>query len=153
MLIGAKLSFSKMFVGQVTVAGLDKADGFDFWRKIFAASWIRNDHLWEDTRQALDALVIVAGVLVVVGVIELSYQRAPAREASGPRSRCSSGSSAAWSGSSGSLNTDGVGANTVFGIVMGAGILVGVIGWGRWRYDPLRRKGAFQVDGKAGRSR
>ena len=29
MLIGAKLSFSKMFVGQVTVAGLDKADGFE----------------------------------------------------------------------------------------------------------------------------
>ena len=34
---------------------------------------------------------------------------------------------------------------------MGVGILVGVIGWGRWRYDPLRRKGAFQIDGKAGR--
>src|SRR5262249_47805191 len=40
MLIGAKLSFAKMFVGQVTVSGLDRAHGFDFWRKVFAASWI-----------------------------------------------------------------------------------------------------------------
>ena len=54
MLIGAKLSFSKMFVGQVTVAGLDKADGFEFWHKIFAASWIRNDHLWESRDTLLD---------------------------------------------------------------------------------------------------
>ena len=48
VLIGAKLSFSKIFSGQVVVEGLDEADGYDFWSKVFAASWIRNDHVWED---------------------------------------------------------------------------------------------------------
>ena len=83
-------------------------------------------------------------------MIELSYQRAPAREASGLIALLV-GIVGGLVGFFGLLNTDGVGANTVFGIVMGVGILVGVIGWGRWRYDPLRRKGAFQIDGKAGR--
>jgi ribose/xylose/arabinose/galactoside ABC-type transport system permease subunit len=150
MLIGAKLSFSKMFVGQVTVAGLDKADGFSFWRKVFAASWIRNDHLWESRDTFWTALVIAAGVLVVVGVIELSYQRAPARDGVGLIALLI-GVAVGLIGFAGLLNTDGVGANTVFGLLVGIGILLGVIGWGRWRYDPLRRKGAFQIDGKAGR--
>ena len=83
-------------------------------------------------------------------MIELSYQRAPAREASGLIALLV-GIVGGLVGFFGLLNTDGVGANTVFGIVMGVGILVAVIGWGRWRYDPLRRRGAFQIDGKAGR--
>ena len=118
VLIGAKLSFSKMFVGQVTVAGLDKADGFSFWRQVFAASWIRNDHLWESRDTFWTALVIAAGVLVVVGVIELSYQRAPAREASGLIALLV-GVVVGLVGFFGLLNTDGVGANTVFGLLMG----------------------------------
>src|SRR5262249_5619659 len=51
----------------------------------------------------------------------------------------------------GLLTTDGIGANTVFSLVTGAGILVGVVGWGLWRYTAVRRTGAFAIDGRNGR--
>ena len=78
VLIGAKLSFAKLFAGQVVVEGLNEADGYDFWRKIFAASWIRNDHLWEAATRCGPHLVIAGVALSSAGVLELSYQRAPA---------------------------------------------------------------------------
>src|SRR5262245_21092063 len=110
MLIGAKLSFSKMFVGQVTVSGLDEADGFGFWRRVFAASWIRNNHLWED-RDVLWTTLVIAGVaLIVVGVLELSYQRAPSLDRRGLIGLLL-GLIVAGAGFVGLLNTDGVGAN------------------------------------------
>ena len=61
MLIGAKLSFAKLFAGQVVVEGLDESAGYDFWSKVFAASWIRNDHLWED-RDIVWTILVIAGV-------------------------------------------------------------------------------------------
>ena len=107
MLIGAKLSFSKMFVGQVTVAGLDKADGFEFWRKIFAASWIRNDHLWESRDTFWTALVIAAG-----RPRRRRRDRAQLPAGPGPRGLGADRAArrdrrSAWSGSSGSSTPTG----------------------------------------------
>ena len=150
MLIGAKLSFAKLFAGQVVVEGLDNASGYDLWRQVFAASWIRNDHLWETRDNFWAALVIIGIALVVAGVLELSYQRAAERDSKGLAALVG-GLIVAGAAFAGLLATDGVGVNFVFGLLVGAGILVAVIGWGVWRYDPLRRKGAFQVDAGAGR--
>ena len=150
MLIGAKLSFAKLFAGQVVVEGLDNASGYDLWRQVFAASWIRNDHLWETRDSFWAALVIIGIALVVAGVLELSYQRAAERDSKGLAALVG-GLIVAGAAFAGLLATDGVGVNFVFGLLVGAGILVAVIGWGVWRYDPLRRKGAFQVDAGAGR--
>ena len=86
----------------------------------------------------------------MAGVLELSYQRAAERDSKGLAALVG-GLIVAGAAFAGLLATDGVGVNFVFGLLVGAGILVAVIGWGVWRYDPLRRKGAFQVDPGAGR--
>ena len=83
ILIGAKAGFSRLLAGQVVVEGLNESDGYDFWSKIFAASWIRNDHLWEDRDVAWTILLIVGAALVAIGVLELSYRRAEQRNAKG----------------------------------------------------------------------
>jgi ribose/xylose/arabinose/galactoside ABC-type transport system permease subunit len=150
MLIGAKLSFAKLFVGQVTVAGLQDAKGFDFWQKVFAASWIRNDHVWEERDKLWTALVILGVALVVVGVLELTYQRSQTRDGRGLIAAVV-GAALAALGFGFLLNTDGVGANVVFGGLTGLGVLIAVVGWGQWRFEPMRRRGNFVISGSVGR--
>ena len=115
MLIGAKLSFSKMFVGQVTVAGLDKADGFELLAQgLRGLVDPQRPRLGGPRQAAGPSLVIAAGRRSSsLGVLELSYQRASGPRQPGASSRCSSGSRSASIGFAGLLNTDGVGANTV----------------------------------------
>ena len=150
MLIGAKLSFAKLFAGQVVVEGLDESSGYNFWSKVFAASWIRNDHQWE-ARDTFWAGLVIAGIaLVVAGVLELTYQRSPSTDSKGLIALLLglAGAAAAFAGL---LTTNGVGINFVLGLVVGVAILVAVVGWGLWRYSPLRRRGSFDVDPAAGR--
>ena len=144
VLVGAKLSFAKLFTGKVVVEGLDRSRGYSFWSSIFAASWIRNKHLWENRDAAWAVLVIVGAGLVVVGVLELSYQRASARESRGLIALLVGvvGAGAAFLGL---LNTDTTTSNSIFGVLVGAGILVAAIGWGLWRYESLHRRGTFEV--------
>jgi ribose/xylose/arabinose/galactoside ABC-type transport system permease subunit len=150
VLIGAKLSFAKLFTQKVVVEGLDRANGYSFWSKIFAASWIRNNHQWE-SRDTLWTVLVIAGVaLVSAGVLEMSYQRAPALDSRGLIALLL-GLGGAGAAFLGLLNTDGVGANVLLGVLVGLGILVAVIGWGLWRYAPLHRRGRFEVGREAGR--
>jgi ribose/xylose/arabinose/galactoside ABC-type transport system permease subunit len=150
VLIGAKLSFAKLFTSKVVVEGLDRAHGYDFWRAVFAASWIRNNHLWESRDDAWTALVIAGVALIAAGVLEMSYQRAANRDARGLIALVVGllGAGAAFVGL---LQTDGTTANFVLGALVGVGILVATIGWGVWRYEPLHRKGAFEISGSVGR--
>jgi simple sugar transport system permease protein len=150
MLIGAKLSFAKLFAGQVVVEGLDKSTGYNFWSKVFAASWIRNDHQWEARDTFWTALVIAGVAFVVAGVLELTYQRATATDKKGLIALLV-GLAGAGAAFAGLLTTNGVGINFVLGLLVGAGILVAVVGWGIWRYSPLRRRGSFVIDRAAGR--
>jgi simple sugar transport system permease protein len=150
MLIGAKLSFAKLFVGQVTVAGLERGKGFSFWRKVFAASWIRNDHIWESRDDLWTVLVILGAALIVAGVLEMTYQRSAEKDGKGLVAVLI-GAALAAVGFGALLNTDGIGANTVYGLLTGLGILIAVIGWGQWRFAPIRRRGAFVLDGSVGR--
>ncbi len=150
MLIGAKLSFAKLFAGQVVVEGLDNSSGYNFWSKVFAASWIRNNHLWEARDTFWTGLVIAGVALIVAGVLELTYQRAPTTDSKGLIALLA-GLVAAAAAFAGLLTTNGVGINFVLGLVLGVTIVVAVVGWGLWRYSPLRRRGSFDVDPAAGR--
>jgi ribose/xylose/arabinose/galactoside ABC-type transport system permease subunit len=150
VLIGAKLGFSKLFSGQVTVEGLDEGKGYAFWRKIFAASWIRNDHIWSD-RDTVWTILMIAGVaLIAAGVLELSYRRAEPRN---PKGLIAFGIGAivAFAGFYGLLNSDGVQKNVVNGILVGVGVLVAALGWGAWRFPPIGRRGPVQLVAAAAR--
>ncbi|MBA3604423.1 MAG: hypothetical protein H0W46_00320, partial [Acidimicrobiia bacterium] len=145
MLIGAKLGFSKLFAGQVVVEGLDEASGYGFWRNVFAASWVRNEHLWEDRDVVWTVLLLAGVVLVVVGILESSYRRAPSRDATGLLVT-GVGAAVALVGFIALLRTDGVGTNTVFGAVTGVGVLMASLGYGRWRFPRLGKRGRVQLD-------
>jgi simple sugar transport system permease protein len=150
ILIGAKLGFSKMFSGQVTVEGLNEGKAYDFWRKIFAASWIRNDHIWND-RDVVWTILVIAGVaLISAGILELSYRRAQRRNAKGLIA-FGIGAVVAFAGFYGLLNSDGVQKNVVNGIILAVGVIGAVLGWAAWRFPPIGRRGPVQLVGSAAR--
>ncbi len=135
MLKGGKLGFSKLFTDKVIVEGIDQAHGYDFWRRIFASSWIRNDHVFDARDVLYTALVIIGVVLVVLGLLELTYTRAERLRTDGLIVALV-GAAAALGGFAGLLTSDGTGANTVFGLLVGVGIVVSAYGVARWRYAP-----------------
>ena len=147
VLIGAKLGFSKLFSGQVVVEGLNEAAGYGFWRKVFAASWIRNLHIWND-RDIVWTILVIAGVaLIAAGVLEMSYRRAEPRNPKGLIG-FAVGAAVAFAGFYGLLNSDGVSKNVVNGALVGAGVLVAVLGWGAWRFPPIGRRGPVKLERK-----
>jgi ribose/xylose/arabinose/galactoside ABC-type transport system permease subunit len=150
VLIGAKLSFAKIFAGQVVVEGLNEADGFDFWQKVFASSWIRNERVWND-RDTVWAILAILGVgCIVIGVLEMSYRRAPHRNAKGLIG-FGGGTVVAYAGFYGLLNSDGVSKNIFNSILVGVGILIAVLGWAAWRFPPIGRRGPVQLEARAAR--
>ena len=147
VLIGAKLGFSKLFSGQVVVEGLNNAAGYGFWRKVFAASWVRNDHIWND-RDIVWTILVIAGVaLVGAGVLELSYRRADPRNPKGLIGFVV-GAGVALAGFYGLLNGDGVAKNVINGALVGAGVLVAALGWGAWRFPPIGRRGPVKLESR-----
>jgi ribose/xylose/arabinose/galactoside ABC-type transport system permease subunit len=150
VLIGAKLSFAKLFSGQVTVEGLNEANGYDFWRRIFAAAWIRNDHVWE-SRDTLWAILLIAGVtLVVAGVLELSYERSASLDVKGLIGFVA-GAAVAVAGFVGLLNTDGVGANFLYAVIVAVGLTGASLAWGWSRFRPIGWRGPVRLDRQAAR--
>ncbi|RMH68305.1 MAG: ABC transporter permease, partial [Actinomyces sp.] len=116
MLKGGKLGFSKLFTDKVIVEGLDQAHGYDFWRRIFASSWIRNDHVL-DSRDTVYVVLVVIGVsLAILGLLEMTYTRARHQRPVGLVVALV-GAGAALAGFVALLGTDGTGANTVFGLL------------------------------------
>jgi ribose/xylose/arabinose/galactoside ABC-type transport system permease subunit len=150
VLIGAKLGFSKLFAGQVVVEGLNEGKGYAFWRKIFAASWIRNDHIWAD-RDVVWTILVIAGVaLISAGILELSYRPAERRNPKGLIG-FAVGAAVAFAGFYGLLNSDGVQKNIFNGAIVAVGVLGAVLGWGAWRFPPIGRRGPVQLVGPAAR--
>jgi ribose/xylose/arabinose/galactoside ABC-type transport system permease subunit len=148
VLFGAKAGFSRLFTGQVTVEGLNQADGYGFWRRFFAASWIRNDHIWAD-RDIVWTILVIAGIgLLAAGILELSYRRAERRNLKGLIA-FGVGAVIALAGFYGLLNSDGVQKNVVNGVIVGVGVLVLAVGWGASRFHPLVRRGPLRLDRSA----
>ena len=148
MLIGAKLSFAKLFSGQVTVEGLNEAKGYDFWR--------------EDLRRQLGAAtttcgragttpwtaLLIAGVAcIAIGVLEMSYQRRAQRNRKGVIA-AAVGAAIAAGGFFGLLNTDGVGPKLLYGTIVGVGVIGAVLAWAMWRFHPIGRRGRVALDGR-----
>ena len=90
-------------------------------------------------------LLIVGVALVIIGVLELSYRRAEQRNAKGLIA-AAVGVVVAFAGFYGLLNSDGVQKNIVNGALLGAGVLVAVLGWAMWRFPPLGRRGTVTFE-------
>ena len=138
ILIGAKLGFAKLFTNKVLVEGLDEASGYEFWNGIFGASWLRNGHVWDGRDWAWAGLLVFGGTALLLGTLELSYAR---RTASNPAGIITSlaGTVAALAGFALLLTQDG--ANMAYGLLTGAGVIVGVAGWCLARYERPQQSG------------
>ncbi len=133
ILIGAKLGFAKLFTNKVIVEGLDRADAYEFWRNIFGASWIRNNHVWDGRDWAWGGLLVLGGVALLLGILELTYARSGKSNPAG----IVTGVIGAVAGVFGFvmlLTQGGKASDWIWGIVTGAGVLVGVAGWCMARY-------------------
>lgn len=147
-LIGAKLGFAKLFTDKVIVEGLDVAPGYDFWNALFGATWIRNEHVFADRDLTFAILLIAGSVLTLIGLFELSFTpRRPSRPVGLGVGVV--GAAAALFGLRQLVETDTVAANWTYGVLVGAGVLVGMAGWGAWRYQPAVLSG--QESPKLGR--
>ncbi|MCY4069223.1 MAG: hypothetical protein OXE79_09005 [Acidimicrobiaceae bacterium] len=143
MLIGAKLGFSKLFTNKVLVEGLDEAEGYDFWNGIFGAEWLRNGHLWDERRwsgfwlvrdEIWAGLLIFGSLALLFGLFELTYERRATVSSTGVAVSLA-GAAAAVAGFAALNNSDGRGANTIFGVLLAAGVVVSVAGWCLARYE------------------
>ena len=143
MLIGAKLGFSKLFTNKVLVEGLDEAEGYEFWNGIFGAEWLRNNHLWDVrswsnlwlVRDEMWALLLIGGIVaLMLGTFDLTYARRSTPNAAG-LVVAAGGTALALVGLILLVGQDGLTSNWIGGICVAAGVLVGVAGWCRSRYE------------------
>ena len=171
ILWGGKLGFAKLFTDKVIVGDggqLRDAGGFDFWSGIFGAEWVLNPqkvesgeidangqaimeivpgtgHVWDGRDWAWGAMLILGGACLLLGVLELSYRR---RRATNPTGMLVAliGAIVAAVGFAYLLIQGGAASDWIGGILVGAGVLVGVGGWCLGRYEPADRSEATASD-------
>lgn len=153
---GAKLGFAKLFTDKVIVEGLNNAPDFEFWNNIFGATWVRNDHIWDSFLGGRDmvygVLVTIGLSILVLGLLELSFRRRDEKRPAG-LALFAIGSVATYGGLIALTQTDSVAANWTWSIVMAAGIIVGLLGFAVWRYEPDQNGvGGLALGDKAGRN-
>ena len=156
VLRGGKLGFSKLFVDKVIVEGLDDAPDYDFWANIFGAVWIRNDHIWDSFLGGRDMvfgiLATLGAAALAVGLMELSMTARPKGAPGKGMVLLVAGSAASAAGLVALTATDGVAANWMWSIVMAAGVVVAVVGYCSWRFEPSSASsGGLSLGGKTGR--
>jgi ribose/xylose/arabinose/galactoside ABC-type transport system permease subunit len=145
VLRGFKLGFSKLTIDNISVGRIDEGHGFDFWQPIFAGVWARNDHQW-DTRDWVYTIGILLGLtLLALAVYEANYLRKKAMNPAG-LGLFAGGAAGAVVGVALMHTTDGVGANTVAGLVIVASMVVGFGGLAVWRYQPVTRENSIHLD-------
>jgi simple sugar transport system permease protein len=150
VLIGAKLGFAKLFTDKVIVEGLDEAAGYEFWNRLFGAIWVRNGHVLNNRDTIYAVLLMVGAVATLIGVYELSFRRRFPMKASGLATLLV-GTGIALFGLFRLLETDGVTNNWIYGSVVAAGVLIGVVGLGNWRFEPDPDRGSLVIDGPTSR--
>ncbi len=143
ILIGAKLGFSKLFTNKVIVEGLDDAQGYRFWDDIFGAEWIRNQHIWDGRDWVWAGLLVFAGIALLLGLFELSYERRADERRWAAVGGFVGAVGAPLFGFIMLLVTDGVMSNLFWGSAIAVGTLGGVARWCTARYEPAQRRRAI----------
>lgn len=134
MLRGFKLGFSKLIIDNITVGRVDEGHGYDFWQPIFDYTWARNEHQFE-ARDALYTIGVLGGIAVLVlAVHELNYRRKASMNPAG-LGALALGLAGTVAGIIVMHSTDGVGSNTVAGLILAVSIFVALVGLAVWRYE------------------
>jgi ribose/xylose/arabinose/galactoside ABC-type transport system permease subunit len=144
VLIGAKLGFSKLVVDQVQVGDIRNAHGHDFWVKIFAEQWTRNSHEFGRRDTVYSVALLTAIALVVVALVELQFQRKSNPKPAGAI-QFLVGAAVVGGGIAVLHTTDGISGNWLGAALIGAGILVGLHGYGTWRFEPSDDRGTLSL--------
>jgi ribose/xylose/arabinose/galactoside ABC-type transport system permease subunit len=146
VLIGAKLGFSKLIVDQVQVGDIREAHGHAFWAKVFASGWNRNDHTWGSRDRFYLAGMVLAIALALVAAVEMNYARQRAGKPAG-LAVFAGGVVAVVAGIAVLHRTDTYAGNAIGAAVIALGTIVGLIGYGRWRFEPAADRGRLQLAG------
>lgn len=142
---GLKLGLANRFVGQIQVASTEEASDYDFWRPIFAGEWERNTHQFEARDFFYTSLPLLGFTLVVLAVAELWFTR---RESLKPGGLIQFviGLLVGTAGVGAMHATDGTGGNVVSGVIIAAGVIVGLHGYCAWRFEPVAARGSLEID-------
>ncbi len=122
---------------------LERGD-YAFFQNIFAAEWARNCHTLASRDGIYNSLVLIGVALLVFALYELNFTRKDTANPTG-LGVFAGGAALAVFGYVQLHNTDGVGANTTWGLVMAAGIAACLIGLGIWRYAPNESRGSLAL--------
>jgi ribose/xylose/arabinose/galactoside ABC-type transport system permease subunit len=143
VLIGAKLGFSKLIVDQIQVGDISKAKGHGFWVKIFAAEWDRTQHTWDGRDKVYFVGLVLAIGLLVVALVEMHFSRRRGGLNRAGLPVFGAGIAGAIVGIVVLHTTDGVSGNVLGAGILAAGTLVGLYGYGMWRFEPIGDRGAL----------
>ncbi|MFT4990657.1 MAG: ribose/xylose/arabinose/galactoside ABC-type transport system permease subunit [Acidimicrobiales bacterium] len=126
--------------GAEAFGGLDPAvfesgdRGYGILVKVFAGEWTRNDHVW-DGRDWFYTIGIVAGLsLFALALYEMQFRRSETKNPTG-LALFVGGLALTVLGVWRLHATDSVAGNWIAALVIAAGMFVGFIGWGMWRYQ------------------
>ena len=145
ILIGAKLGFSKLIVDQVQVGDIRNASGYDFWRAIFASEWQRNDHQWGQRDRVFLVLIVAVMALAILATAEMQFARRRAGRSASGLPVFAIGAVAAIVGIAALHRTDSVGGNVLGAGLIAAGVVIGLVGFGRWRFEPIADRGSLAM--------
>jgi ribose/xylose/arabinose/galactoside ABC-type transport system permease subunit len=143
VLIGAKLGFSKLIVDQVQVGDIREAEGHSFWVKIFAEEWVRNEHEFGRRDTVYTVCLLTAIALVVIALVEWQNQRRSTPNPAGAI-QFLVGAAVVIGGIVALHNTDGVSGNWLGAALIAVGTLVGLHGYGTWRFERIATRGAVR---------
>jgi simple sugar transport system permease protein len=144
VLRGANLVFSKRLAGKVTVDGVDDADGYEFFRKVFASVHSKETFGLRDPIFLI--LCILGAALIAWSLLEQSLVRR-AEPSAAALLVVAIGLAAAIVGLIVLHQTDGVGGNVLGSVLGGAGIIAAVDAFARWRYEPRDGDGTLSIAG------
>lgn len=145
ILIGAKLGFSKLIVDQVQVGDIRNASGYDFWRAVFASEWQRNDHQWGQRDSVFLVLIVVSIALVLIAVASMQFDRRRGAASPAGLPLFGAGLAGVVAGIVVLHETDSVGGNVLGCAVIAVATILGLVGFGLWRFQPIAGRGRLML--------
>ncbi len=148
VLIGAKLGFSKLIVDQIQVGDIREAGGHGFWAKVFAAEWDRTKHTWDGRDKIYVVAMMLAIALIVVAMAEMHFDRRRVGLKPSGLPIFVGGAAGVVAGLAVLHLTDGVSGNILGSAIVALATIVGLYGFGVWRFEPQHDRGsvAFNSD-------